>query len=116
MSHYPKFFLDKGFVGHVYKLKNSLKFKLLSFWRKKTPIIDQKCTYEKVTKNLGRALPLLIWTKSKRTAAFFRDVFPKISTFSEIVAPTCWRLYAYIVSGNVKIMHPPILPIKNISG
>ena len=27
--------------------------------------IDQKCTYEKVTKNLGRALPPLIWTKSK---------------------------------------------------
>ena len=29
--------------------KNSLKFKILAFWRKKTPFIDQKCTYEKVT-------------------------------------------------------------------
>ena len=26
--------------------------------REKTPFVDQKCTYEKVTKNLGRALPL----------------------------------------------------------
>ena len=39
-------------------------------------ISDQKCTYEKVTKNLGRALPPLIWTKSKRTAVFFRAPFP----------------------------------------
>ena len=39
------------------QLKNSLMFKLLSFWRKYTPFIDQKCTYEKVTKILGRALP-----------------------------------------------------------
>ena len=30
--------------------KNSLKFILLAFWRKKTAFIDQKCTYEKVTK------------------------------------------------------------------
>ena len=45
------------FVSHVYNIKNSLKFKLLSFWRKYTPFIDQKCTYEKVTKILGRALP-----------------------------------------------------------
>ena len=34
--------------------KNSLKFKLLAFG---TPFIDQKYTYEKVTKNLDRALP-----------------------------------------------------------
>ena len=44
-------------MGHVYNLKNSLKFKLLAFCRKYTPFIDQKCTYEKWTKNLGRALP-----------------------------------------------------------
>ena len=37
--------------------KNSLKFKLLSFWRKYTPFIDQKCNYEKVSKKLGRAPP-----------------------------------------------------------
>ena len=53
-------------------------FKLLPFWRKETPFIDQKCTYEKVTNNLGRALLPLIWTKSKRTATFFRETIPKI--------------------------------------
>ena len=42
------------FVGHVYNLKNSLKFKLLAFWSKQTPFIDQKCTYEKVPKNLDK--------------------------------------------------------------
>ena len=30
-------------------------------------------TYEKVPKNSGSVLPPLIWTKSKRTAAFFRN-------------------------------------------
>ena len=64
------------FVGHVYNLKNSLKFKSLAFRRKWTPFVDQKCTYEKVTKNLGRALPPLIWTKSKRTSVFPRETFP----------------------------------------
>ena len=34
----------------MYNLKNSSKFKLLAFWRKYTPLIDQKCTYEKVKK------------------------------------------------------------------
>ena len=36
-----------------------------------------KSTYEKATKNLCRAPPL-VWTKSKRTAAFFRDPFPYV--------------------------------------
>ena len=36
---------------------NSLKFILLAFWKKETPFVDQKCTYEKVPKNLDRALP-----------------------------------------------------------
>ena len=45
-------------MGHVYNLKHSLKFKLLAFSRKQTPSIDQKCTYEKVTKKLGRSLSL----------------------------------------------------------
>ena len=44
-------------MGHVYNLKGILKLKLLAFWRKETPFIDQKCTYEKVPKKLGRALP-----------------------------------------------------------
>ena len=69
-------------MGHVNNLKNSLNFKLLAFWRKYTPFIDQKCTYEKVTKKLGRALPLpLIWTKSKRRAIFFRETFPHMSRY-----------------------------------
>ena len=51
MTHYPKFFLKKGFEGHLHNLKNSLEFKLLAFWREnKNTFIDQKCTYEKVTK------------------------------------------------------------------
>ena len=29
------------FEGHVYNLKNSLKFKLLAFWKKEAPCIDQ---------------------------------------------------------------------------
>ena len=69
MTHYPKFFFNKGLVGHVYNLKNSLKFKLLAFWRKLTPFIDQKCTYEKVTKIWAGPPP--IWIKSKRIATFF---------------------------------------------
>ena len=68
------------FVGHVYNLKNSLKFKLLAFWRKQTPFVEQKCTYENVTKNLGRALPPLIWTKSKRAATFFVKPFLRSAT------------------------------------
>ena len=56
----------------VYNLKkNNLKFKLLAFWGKQTPFIDQKCTYKKVTKNWAGPSHPLIWTKSKRTAAFF---------------------------------------------
>ena len=35
---------------YIYNLKNGLRFKLLAFWRKCTPFIDQKCTYEKVPK------------------------------------------------------------------
>ena len=36
-------------------------------------------------KKLGRALPPpLIWTKSKRTAAFFRETFAKVPIILEI--------------------------------
>ena len=68
---------NASFVGHVYNLKNSLKFKLLAFWRKQTPFIAQKCTSKKVPKNLGSALLPLIWTKSKRSAVFPQDTFPQ---------------------------------------
>ena len=74
----------KIIIYYIYTTyKNSVKFKLshaiIGIWRKMTPFIDQKCTYEKVTNNLGRALPPLIWTKSKRTATFF--VKPSLSDF-----------------------------------
>ena len=43
--------------------KKQFKFPVISIL---TPFIDQKCTYEKVPKNLGSALPPpLIWTNSK---------------------------------------------------
>ena len=72
--------------GSCIQPKNSLKFKLLAFRRKKTPFIDQKCTHENVTKNLGRALPIesphakncIVWTittgegcQKKRLGLFF---------------------------------------------
>ena len=43
------------FLGYVYSLKNSFKFKYWHFGgRKWTPFIDLKCTWdEQVTKNLG---------------------------------------------------------------
>ena len=43
------------------------------------PQIDPIYTVcEKWTKKLGRAPPPIIWTKSKRTATFFRETFPKL--------------------------------------
>ena len=62
MTHYPKFFLNKGriltlWVMYTYNLKNSLKFKLLAFWRKWTPFIDQNCTYEKEPKEFRHGPP-----------------------------------------------------------
>ena len=57
------------FVGHVYNLKNSFKFKLLAFWRKLTPFIDQKRTHEKVTTNLGSPPPHL--DKIQKNSNFF---------------------------------------------
>ena len=64
-------------MGHIYNLKSSLKFKLLAFWRKKTPFIDQKCTYEKVPKIWAGPSPPLIGTKSKRTAVFPQETVPQ---------------------------------------
>ena len=42
-----------------------------------TPIIDQKCTYEKVTNKLGRALPPPL-DKIQNNSYFFRETFPDI--------------------------------------
>ena len=50
MTYYPKFFLNKGRILALWVMYT--KFKLLAFWRKQTPFIDQKCTYEKVPKNV----------------------------------------------------------------
>ena len=67
------------FVSHVYNIKNSLKFKLLAFWRKWTPFIDQKCTYEKVKKKFGQGAPPPsppIGQNPKEEQLFFRETFP----------------------------------------
>ena len=92
MTYYPKFFLNKGrilplWVIYIQPKENSLKFKLLAFWRKQTPFIDQKCTYKRYqTKNSGRALPPLIWTKCKRTErqkpSLIQTTTPNIFIFS----------------------------------
>ena len=58
--------------GSCIQPKNSLKFKLLAFWRKQTPFIDQKCTYEKV-KKFGQGLPpphLDKMQKNRKTETF----------------------------------------------
>ena len=65
-------------MGHIYNIENSLKFKLLAFWRKWTPFIDQKCTYEKVPK-LGRASPFPSFGQNPKEQQILRGV-PSIST------------------------------------
>ena len=40
------------------------------------PKLTQYTVCEKWTNNVGRLPPLLIWTKSKRTATFFRETVP----------------------------------------
>ena len=58
--HHTTFFEIRYCIDQPFLPKNILKFKLLAFWRKLTPFIDQKCTYEKVTKIwAGPSLPLI---------------------------------------------------------
>ena len=76
MTHYLKFFLNRGrilplWVIYIQPKENSLKFKLLAFWRKQTSFIDQKITNEKVTKNLGRALLPPHLDKIRKNSSFF---------------------------------------------
>ena len=59
--------------GACIQPKNQFKVQIIVILEEIDFLIDQKSTYEKVTKNLGRALPLLIWTKSERRAVFFRE-------------------------------------------
>ena len=56
--------------------KKQFKVKIIGILEEIDSFIDQKCTYEKVTTNLGRAPPL-IWTKSKTTATSFREAILK---------------------------------------
>ena len=75
-------------MGHVYNLKNSLKFKLLAFWREWTPFIDQKCTYEKGTKNLGSALPPPHLDKIQKNSSIFREIFPQMFYVQLFMSPS----------------------------
>ena len=59
-----------GFCPKHVPPTNNLKFKLLAFWRKWTPFIGQKCTYEKVAKNWAGPSPHL--DKIQKNRAFFR--------------------------------------------
>ena len=71
------FFLTPPLIQNAeYNLKNSLKFKLLAFWRKKTPFIGQNCTYEKVSKIwAGQSPQPPHLDKIQKNSSFFRDVF-----------------------------------------
>ena len=59
-------------IGSRIQPKKQSKVQIIGILEK----IDKKCSQEKVPKNLGMEGPPLIWTKSKRTAAFFREPFP----------------------------------------
>ena len=70
-------------MGHAYNIKNSLEFKLLAFWRKYTPFIDQKCTYKKVTKQFVHVPPPPDLDKIQKNSSFFRDIVPKFERIDE---------------------------------
>ena len=77
MTHYLKFFLNKGLLcGSCIQPKKQFKVQIIGILEEIDSFYWQKCTYEKVTKNLGRALHPLMWTKSIITATFFRETFP----------------------------------------
>ena len=61
---------------YIYNLK---KFKLLAFWRKLTPFIGQKCTYEKVPKNWAGPPPL--FGQNPKEQQFFLRI-PSLGTKS----------------------------------
>ena len=77
MTHYPKFFLNKGRILASWVMYTTrLNFKLLAFWRKKTPFIGQNCTYEKVSKIwAGQSPQPPHLDKIQKNSSFFRDVF-----------------------------------------
>ena len=73
MTHYQKFFLIEGIVSHVYNLKSSLKFNY--YWHFGGNIIDQKCSYEKVTKNWAGSSPPS-FGKIHKNSNFLCETFP----------------------------------------
>ena len=78
MTHYQKFLLTIGrylLCGSCIQPKKQFKVQIIGILEEIDSFNDQKCTYKKVTKKLGRALSL-IWTKSKRTAVFSRETVP----------------------------------------
>ena len=74
MTHYPNFFLnikaDYLLCGSCIWPKKQFKVQIIGILEEKTPLIDQKCTYEKVPKNLGRA-PLPHLDKIQKNTCFF---------------------------------------------
>ena len=74
MTHYHKFFLIKGIVNHVYNLKSSLKFNY--YWHFGGNIIDQKCSYEKVTKNWSGPPPPPSFGQNPKEQQFFSSNLP----------------------------------------
>jgi len=71
-------------------LYNSFPTSKFKIWRNLTSFIDQKCTYENVTKKLGKTLPHLIWTKSKREHFFLGK--PSLGVFT-LLSPCFLRHY-----------------------
>ena len=51
--------------------KNSLKFKLLAFWKEETPLLTKNAHLENVTKKLSRALPPPSFGKNPKEEQFF---------------------------------------------
>ena len=71
----------------MYNLKNSLKFKLLAFSKKWTPLLTKNAPLENVTKKFGRTLPPSFGQNPKEQF-FFQDNVLNILSLSSIVEYT----------------------------
>ena len=83
MTHYPKFFLIK-----VMYLKKQFKVQIIGLLEEKRLLLLTKNALMKRRQKIGQGLPPLVWTKSKRTAAFFRETVQKMILrfqFSDII-------------------------------
>ena len=90
MTHYPKFFLNKGrilalclvlqfkvqIIGILEEIDSFIDQKC-TYEKEIDSFIDQKCTYEKVPKKLGRAIPPPHLDKIQKKSNIFWDVVPK---------------------------------------